>query len=66
MIPLSKILLVSAVLSGGGIDEPSCRASGHAPLQPAMEDTLQAHEHGAEGNNNLASLLFTVQCSECI
>jgi hypothetical protein len=51
--------------SGGGIDEPACRAAGHAPLQPAMEDSLQAHEHRTEGNN-IASLLFTVECCECI
>jgi len=35
--------------AGGGIDEPACRAAGHAPLQPAMEDSLQAHEHRTEG-----------------
>lgn len=63
---LCGILLVSAVLSGGGLDEPACRAAGHAPLQPAMEDSMQAHEHRAEGNNNLASLLFIVACCECI
>ena len=34
--------------------------AGHAALQPAMEDPLQAHEHRAEGSNSAACLLFIV------
>jgi hypothetical protein len=57
MIPLSEILpllfdfsglcpfFCRVVVSGGGVDGPGHRATGHAALQPAVEDPLQSHEH---------------------